>query len=324
MKKFLVCLFFLFLVHFFTSETLSPSLGATAGAPPVIYSKEMNLLQDTFIHAILESKQSIVLMIYTLKDVKIIDALNNQAKQGVKVKVIYDEKASPGVAKKLVREIVKIPRGQDGLMHLKILVIDGISTWLGSANLTQESLKYQANLVVNVHDRAFANAALEKAEQLSSSGFGKPVTPKLFMIGDQSMELHFLPDNENAIQKTKDLIRSAKKTILVAMYTFTREDLANTLIRQAKRGVKVDVVIDRGTSLGASKKIVQLFKDENIQVRFYEKGSLMHHKFILIDDETLMHGSANWTKAAFKQNDDCFMILYKLSKPQVKAIKCAL
>ena len=43
---------------------------------------------------------------------------------------------------------------------------------------------------------------------------------------------------------------------------------------------------------------------------------LLHHKFILIDDQTLLVGSANWTKAAFYKNSDCFLILHNLTDDQ--------
>ena len=43
---------------------------------------------------------------------------------------------------------------------------------------------------------------------------------------------------------------------------------------------------------------------------------LLHHKWALIDKETLIVGSANWTTAAFTKNQDCFLVLPLKEKEQ--------
>jgi phosphatidylserine/phosphatidylglycerophosphate/cardiolipin synthase-like enzyme len=146
------------------------------------------------------------------------------------------------------------------------------------------------------------------------------VTHETFSVNDQTLEVWFLPDNPDASLKIKSLMRSAKKSLKVAMYTFTRADFAHELERAAKRGVKVEVIIDRSQCDGVCRKVEQLLKDSSLLVHSHDGRNLMHHKFMIIDDTTLVQGSANWTKAAFNKNEDLFIVLSPLTPLQNKSL----
>jgi cardiolipin synthase len=100
------------------------------------------------------------------------------------------------------------------------------------------------------------------------------------------------------------------------MFTWTRTDFTQELIAAAKRGVKVEAVIDHKTSKGASAKIVQMLEKGGIPVTVSTGQGLLHHKFAYIDEAILVNGSANWTLDAFKKNDDYFVIVYPLTTDQ--------
>lgn len=318
MKQSLIFLSALLCLHFYTTETLKVSPPSPTGEAARFYSPQNeDNLEDTLVDCINKAESSIVLFTYTLRSAKIIQALNKAAtRENTRVDVVYESKASKGVEKKLSPKIHAIARNIKGLMHLKLLIIDGHHTWIGSANMTRESLKTQANLVTHLDDEIFAGAVLLKGSQIIDTPFEKPIPPQAFTIGGQTLELRFLPDDTTAIARIKELIRTAKKTIRVAMFTFTREDLADTLIQAAKRGVHVEVVSDRNQSLKVNKKIIDLLQENGISLALKDTGGLMHHKFMWIDDEILEHGSANWTKAAFKDNDDYIVIINPLSSHQ--------
>lgn len=321
MKKLLILGTFFALITIFDYEELEVSPLALPGETAKFYSPQVkDNLEDTLVSAIRNAEHSITLVTYTLKSAKIIQTLNDAAKSGIKTCAIYDQTASKGVEKRLAEQVQAIPRGLNGLMHLKLLIIDGRHTWLGSSNMTRDSLKSHANLITHLDNERFAEAVLQKGNQVTGPHFEKPIPPQTFTIANQTLELRFLPDDPTAIDRIKNLIRSAKKTIRVAMFTFTREDLADTLIRAARRGVKVEVIMDLSQSKRTNKKIVDLLQKNAIPVVLTNTGGLMHHKFMLIDDEILEHGSANWTKAAFRQNDDYIMIIYPLDTEQKKVM----
>ncbi len=82
------------------------------------------------------------------------------------------------------------------------------------------------------------------------------------------------------------------------MFTWTRMDFAHAVIEAANRGISVDVVIDSNQGKGASSRIVDLFKNSKVNVALSQGGPLLHHKFLYIDNNLLVNGSANWTRDA--------------------------
>jgi phosphatidylserine/phosphatidylglycerophosphate/cardiolipin synthase-like enzyme len=321
LEKALSAVFILLIYLIWTFDFSSPSPIALPGEAPKLFSTQNgDHLEDTLIAAIRNAQKSIVLVIYALKDAKILQALNDKAKVGISVTIVYDAHESQGVEKKLDCRVRKIPRHSTGLMHLKLLVVDSRHAWLGSANMTRDSLNRHANLLSHMDEPLFAEALLAKANQLAKTGFAKPISLCQFQIGEQKIELRFLPDDKHAVDKLQTLIRQAQKTVRVAMYTFTRQDLAQELVSAKRRGVQVEVVMDYSSARGTSSKVAHLLQENQIPIILGKKDSLMHNKLLVIDDQILAHGSANWTKAAFTQNDDCIMILFNLTQQQKEVL----
>lgn len=289
--------------------------------PTELYANQLNDdLTKTFTTEISKAKKSVLLIIYSLTDPQIIDALVKKSQKGIPVKVICDAKASPYIDSKLGPKIDVTRRFGPGLMHQKILVVDNHKVLIGSANMTPESLQHDGNLVSCFDNKALAEAIHAKAKTIDVEGHGPPFLHQEFLISGQQVELWFLPDDKQALLRLKTLIRGAKKSIRIAMYTWTRQDLAKEVIEAAKRGIITKVVIDHFSGMGVSEIIVKMLKTNGIDVALSGGEGLLHHKFMVIDGKTLVNGSANWTRAAFNQNDDCFIIINDLSEPQRKKI----
>jgi cardiolipin synthase A/B len=285
--------------------------------PIELYSNQVNGdLTHMFASAINQAQKSVLLMVYSLTDQNIINCLKHQSQNGVDVKVICHAKASPYIHSKLGDQVTLTRRFGPGLMHQKILVVDGQKVWLGSANMTTESLGLHGNLVTAFHSESMAHHIHAKADTLDIESKGVAFPSQDFTVGGQQVELWFLPDNQKAVQRLKQLIQSAQKTIRIAMFTWTRYDLAKAVIDAANRGVKTEVVIDYYAGKGAGSKVVNMLKDSGISIGLSTGSQLLHHKFLYIDGKTLINGSANWTKAAFHQNDDCFMVVHDLTEQQ--------
>lgn len=289
----------------------------TADTPAQLYSTETHHdLQLTFVQAIDEAKQSIRLIIYSLRDKKVINALKRAAARGVDIQIVCDKNASSGVAKKLGSNIQTTYRKGKGLMHLKILVIDQKQVFLGSANLTMASLKMHGNLVYGLESEGLAAYLDDKFDNLKNEGLIEPLRYAVLPFKDQRMEIWLFPDNQDGVERIKKLLRSAQKSVKIAMFTWTHYDLADAVISAHQKGLDVQVVLDRNASQGVSQKIADKLSAAGIDVRVNQGDELLHHKLLIIDDETLLNGSANWTKAAFTVNDDCFLILSPLNSSQ--------
>jgi hypothetical protein len=110
---------------------------------------------------------------------------------------------------------------------------------------------------------------------------------------------------------------SARSEIDVAVYIFSSQELAEALISAHRRGVKVRVVLDGSEDEHYFSKGRYLF-DNSVYVRVdrshvifpSETQGIMHNKFVLIDNSTIITGSYNWTNAAEVMNDENILIIH--------------
>jgi phosphatidylserine/phosphatidylglycerophosphate/cardiolipin synthase-like enzyme len=308
----------IFLSLFWVGHSTFQTRSLKLGSPAELYSTETNNdLQGTFSQAIYDAEKSVLLMVYTLKDKRIIQALRNKADQGIDVRVICDGNASRGVEKQLGKKIKLFLRKGKGLMHQKILSIDGHKVWIGSANMTTASLKMHGNLVMGFDSPKMAELIKNKFEGMTAEGFINPVPSAEISVAGQKVELWFFPDNDDGVEKVKKLIRSAKKSIKVAMFTWTRNDFAQEIAEANHRGVKTEIVVDRNASASTNASIINQLFESSIPVRLSQGNGLLHHKFMIIDDTILINGSTNWTFSAFRKNDECFVVLHDLTTDQI-------
>lgn len=285
--------------------------------PVFLYSTELqNDLGVVMSEAIDKAQSSVTLVIYNLTDRNIIRSLREKADSGALVKVICDAKNSNGIEKQLGSNVKMLRRYLNDLMHIKMLIIDEKQTWFGSANMTSQSLRHYGNLMMAIESEALAEMASAKARSFTANGRMHQIFHRTFPLGQQSAELWFLPDDPMAISRIKGLIRSAKKCIHIAMFTWTRRDLAGEVIAAKNRGVSVEVVLDHTQAMGAGKQITQMLLENGVHVKLGEASTLLHHKFMVVDYRAFVNGSANWTLAAFDRNDDCFVVLEPLLESQ--------
>ncbi|MGA8164165.1 MAG: phospholipase D-like domain-containing protein [Waddliaceae bacterium] len=287
------------------------------GQSPEFYSTQTRHdLQLTFLQAIRQAEHSIFLFTYSLADPTIIRALRTKSEKGLDVRVICDSNASSGVANKLGQNVQTYYRKGKGLMHQKILLTDGCNVWIGSANMTRPSLKIHGNLVIGLHSEDFGQTIIKKAQMMATAGKVKTIEAERFLVGGQPIEMWFLPDNADAIKQLQQLIQTAEKSLKIAMFTWTRLDLAQEIIDSKHRGVDVQVIIDQHSGSGVSSRVADHLRKGGVPVRLSTGQGLLHHKLMIIDNKILVNGSANWTNAAFSRNDDCFLILRDLNKKQ--------
>lgn len=127
-------------------------------------------------------------------------------------------------------------------------------------------------------------------------------------------------------QSTLDVINNAKESIFVVMYyiswvPFNKESrphrLVQALIDAHKRGVKVKVILDQTMDVSNQQDeaiedwklmkaknvyVYELLQREGIDVSFDTSGVNTHAKVIIVDGETVILGSSNWTETALSSN----------------------
>lgn len=137
----------------------------------------------------------------------------------------------------------------------------------------------------------------------------------IFLIGHHSVD----HDNEPMIlysldkrandQAIIDIIDAAQKYIYFAVYTFTKNDIADALINAKKKGIDVQGITDTEQAKSDYEKpIVQKLKAAGIQIETQQHDDgLMHIKAVVTDKEYAM-GSYNWTESATVANDELLEI----------------
>lgn len=110
-------------------------------------------------------------------------------------------------------------------------------------------------------------------------------------------------DPERALCKA---LASAEKEIRIAMYSFTRRPLRQAVVEAKKRGVDVEIILDRQQA-SSKYSAWRLLRADGVRVHFggalkgVERG-LMHHKYAVIDRRWVFTGSFNWTGNAVEYN----------------------
>jgi phosphatidylserine/phosphatidylglycerophosphate/cardiolipin synthase-like enzyme len=132
--------------------------------------------------------------------------------------------------------------------------------------------------------------------------------------GQVLSENHFSP-GENLERLDVDRLQTARQSLDIAMYAFTDKYIAETLVELAERGVRIRLYRDRSQYQQEQENAAR-YRDAsttdllrgqvNIQIRVKASGrrDLMHLKSYLVDGTLLRDGSANWSAAGLKRQDN--------------------
>ena len=141
----------------------------------------------------------------------------------------------------------------------------------------------------------------------------------LFVVpagAEMAVQACFSPHGKCSVHIARE-IEQAKKELLVAVYAFTSEELAEALVQAKKRGVMVQVIIDQEFDAHNDKSKGKFLEGQKIAVRRNSGAKatttnreigLMHQKFAVIDRNTIFTGSYNWTYAADSLNDENLLL----------------
>jgi phosphatidylserine/phosphatidylglycerophosphate/cardiolipin synthase-like enzyme len=103
-------------------------------------------------------------------------------------------------------------------------------------------------------------------------------------------------------------IGNAKSEILVQAYSFTSAPIAKALTDAFKRGVKVEAILDKSQRKERYTAATFLM-NAGIPTFIDDKHAIAHNKIMIIDRETVITGSFNFTKAAEEKNAENLLII---------------
>lgn len=122
--------------------------------------------------------------------------------------------------------------------------------------------------------------------------------------------VYFSPDDQ-VEKRLIAMIEKEQKSIQVATYCLTHRGIAHALIDAKRRGVSVEVVVDRFSV--KLKSPLQKMQDAGISVSIWDPDplrrknshrSIMHNKFCIFGDEVVWTGSFNFTYEAARMHQE--------------------
>jgi phosphatidylserine/phosphatidylglycerophosphate/cardiolipin synthase-like enzyme len=103
-------------------------------------------------------------------------------------------------------------------------------------------------------------------------------------------------------------IKAAQRTILVQAYSFTSAPIASALIEAHRRGVKIEVVLDK-SQRSEKYSSADFVARAGIGTFIDAKHAIAHNKIMIIDGTTVITGSFNFTKAAEENNAENLLVI---------------
>ena len=97
---------------------------------------------------------------------------------------------------------------------------------------------------------------------------------------------------------------NANKKVLVAVAWFTDTILFKKLLELQNRGVSVEIIITKHEFNSKSRNNYTLIEKNGFFAEIGSDDQLMHMKFCIIDYDTVISGSANWSDRAFTVNNE--------------------
>lgn len=298
------------------------------------------------------AKESINMEYYIFADDKvgkeIMDILIAKAREGVKVKFIYDSIGCLGAPRRFFRKLRKaggeVAEFFPPLFHIrmlnlkmnyrnhrKIVVIDGKIGYTGGINIRDDHMGLNKKVSpwrdthiriegsgvyilqnIFLNDFRYCKKENKKPEEYVNEGY----FPKVQTCGDVSLQvLASGPDNEVQIIKEAyiKLITNAKNRVFIQSPYFVPDESFISAIRIAlASGVKVGIMIpskpDHRSVFYVSLSYLKELMEEGVDVYLY-KGFL-HSKVLLVDDDKISIGTCNTDNRSFGLNFEDTVVMY--------------
>jgi phosphatidylserine/phosphatidylglycerophosphate/cardiolipin synthase-like enzyme len=113
---------------------------------------------------------------------------------------------------------------------------------------------------------------------------------------------------ENRTQTIVQALGEAKSIILAQAYSFTSAPIAKALLDAHKRGVQVQVILDK-SQRSDKYSSADFLANQGVSVVIDANHAIAHNKIIVIDGELVLTGSFNFTKAAQQKNAENLLLI---------------
>lgn len=122
-----------------------------------------------------------------------------------------------------------------------------------------------------------------------------------------SVELCFTP-GENCTERIVQKIAQTQKNIRIQAYSFTSAPIAQALVEAQKRGIDIKIILDDSQEKEKYSSL-DFFLHSNISTAVDKAHAIAHNKIMILDEQSVVTGSFNFTKAAEERNAENVVFL---------------
>jgi phosphatidylserine/phosphatidylglycerophosphate/cardiolipin synthase-like enzyme len=150
----------------------------------------------------------------------------------------------------------------------------------------------------------------------AATSFGKPTptgwSADLVHTPNSNFEIPtisaFFSPNGGCTEAIVDQLNEAKRQVLVQAYSFTSAPIAKALVDAHRRGVDVQVILDKSQRTERYSGATFL-SNEGIPVFIDAAHKIAHNKVMVVDGKTVITGSFNFTKSAEEGNAENLLVI---------------
>ncbi len=295
----------------YDDSAVIPSQG---GAPLKVYFAPSPKISTALDEFILSAKKTLSVCAYDIDLPDAANAIIEAYRHGVAVRVVTDsDNFKTPETQSIVRAGIQVRQDRKpSIMHNKFVVVDGAKVWTGSYNFTKNCSYKNDNNAIAIESPELAAAYQAKFEEYWSGLFSQdaPRTSAKPDTLDGSIPITAMFSPSDGIQhRLLQELTQARYSVDMMAISFTSEEIASKLKSLAASGVKVRCLFDGSQAESKFSKDDALRK-AGIKVRISPNHSgRMHHKVIIIDSDTVITGSYNFSKNAEFNNDENILII---------------
>jgi len=271
---------------------------------PLVYFCPKENCEELLVRYINNSEKSIHCALYDIDLEKALAVFSEKSKKlDVKIVVDNDNWNSEFTGKGIIKDT------KSQLMHNKFCIFDNSIVLTGSFNPTENDAFKNNNNVIIIESKLLSNNYELEFNELWNYNFGKGqvnLEPILYFNG-KKYENYFCP--EDGCQKhVLDELENSQKSIYFMIFSFTDSYIADKLIEKNNLGLDVRGIVEAKRITMEYEQYNPLFEN-NVLVKKDKNNYTLHHKVFIIDNQTVITGSYNPTKAADEKNDENILII---------------
>jgi phosphatidylserine/phosphatidylglycerophosphate/cardiolipin synthase-like enzyme len=130
---------------------------------------------------------------------------------------------------------------------------------------------------------------------------------KEIILTNVPVQVYFSP-NGGCTDAIVGELNKASKEILVQAYSFTSQPIAKALVDAHKRGVRTEIILEK-SQRGEKYSAADFTAHMDVPTYIDSVHGIAHNKIMIIDQETVITGSFNFTKAAEERNAENILII---------------